>query len=125
MEKDKIKEACFHLATDLLCLEYNQSFENVDSNLPQLSRMTDGFHRIALENLDLIKDLGGSEELLVRAINYVSNVHAIPPLIENYRWFDNTLRTLLELACPNSGVTDENKKFLHDLINGINESLED
>jgi hypothetical protein len=61
--------------------------------------------------------------LITRAVRYLAKVHAIPPMDENTSWFYDMLRVALEIARPNTGVNDENKQFLKDMLYGIADSL--
>ena len=39
-------------------------------------------------------------------------------------WFGEMLRALIEVARPNSGLDDQGKEFLNDMLDGIQEQLE-
>ena len=61
--------------------------------------------------------------LITRAVRYLGQVHAIPPMDDNTVWFSEMLRAVLEIARPNTSVEEENKAFLRDMRNGINRAL--
>ena len=61
--------------------------------------------------------------LITRAVRYLGQVHAMPPMDDNTVWFSEMLRAVLEIARPNTGVDEENKEFLRDMRNGIEVSL--
>ena len=61
--------------------------------------------------------------LIARAVRYLGQVHAIPPMDDNTVWFSEMLRAVLEIARPNTGVNDENKEFLRDMLHGIKDLL--
>lgn len=42
---------------------------------------------------------------------------------EDTGWFYDMLRIVLEIARPDTGVSDENKDFLQDMLEGIGKSL--
>jgi hypothetical protein len=63
--------------------------------------------------------------LITRAVRYLGQVHAMPPLDDNTVWFSEMLRAVLEIARPNAAVDDENKEFLRDMLHGIKRSLGD
>jgi hypothetical protein len=57
--------------------------------------------------------------LIVRAVCYLTQVHAIPPMGDDTQWFSNMLAAVLEIARPNSGVDEKGKEFLSDMAEGI------
>jgi hypothetical protein len=120
MDSHKIREACFAVATTLMWQKDTVAAEQINEHMAELSETTEKLYQIAIENLELIKGLGGTEEMVVRAINYLDAVHAFPRRTsENYSWFDDTLFTLLSLACPNFAPGKDAFPFFKDIINGI------
>jgi hypothetical protein len=73
----------------------------------------------------LSEELEIDEALVARAVGYLTQVHAIPPMDEDTRWFTEMLRAILEIARPNTVVDEDNKEFLRDLLHGIEQSLRD
>ncbi len=63
------------------------------------------------------------EAVIARAVRYLANVHTMPMMDEDTRWFTEMLRAVLEIARPNTVVNDDNKDFLRDLLQGIERSL--
>lgn len=122
--EDKIREACFNLSTSLMWEKDNLTLERIESNMTELNEMTERFVETAKFYLENIESLEGQSEIIVRAINYIEEAHAIPPLRGNYEWFDNTLRALTELACPNSRLSISNLEFLNDVESGIKDYRE-
>jgi hypothetical protein len=61
---------------------------------------------------------------ITRAVRYLGQVHAIPPMDDDTGWFHDMLRVVLEIARPNTGVDEENEEFLRDMLQGIEQSLE-
>lgn len=116
---DKINKACFDLSVSLMWEKDALTIEKVDNHLDELKKMTDKFIEIAHFYLENIESLEGNKAILIRAINYIDQVHAIPPLRGNYEWFDNTLGTLIEIACPNSRITKNQLEFIQDLESGL------
>ena len=99
----------------------NLTVERIESNMTELNEMTEKFVETAKFYLENIESLEGQSEIIVRAINYMEEAHAIPPLRGNYEWFDYTLGALTELACPNSILSKSNLDFLNDVETGIND----
>jgi len=63
--------------------------------------------------------------LITRAVRYVGQVHALPAMDDDTGWFYDMLRVVLEIARPNTGVEEDNKEFLRDMLQGIEQSLSD
>jgi hypothetical protein len=116
---DKIRKACFDLSVSLMWEKDSLTIDKVDSHIDELQKMTDKFIEISNFYLENIESLNGNKDLLVRAINYIDHVHAIPPLRGDYGWFENTLGALIEMACPNSRITKRQLEFLTDIENGL------
>lgn len=93
--------------------------EKIESNIQELNRMTDQFFEEALFCLENIESLEGHAEVIVKAIKYIDNVHALPPLKGNIEWFRHTLTAIAEIARPNSRLKKSNVAFLTDLEHGI------
>lgn len=122
--ENKIREACFNLSTSLMWEKDNLTIEKIESNITELNEMTEKFLETAKFYLENIEALEGQSEIIVRAINYIEEAHAIPPLRGNYQWFEYTLGALIELACPNSRLSNNNLEFLKDVENGIKDYRE-
>jgi hypothetical protein len=121
---DKVREACFNLAEDLMWENDALKSEEVEESMNELSDMTEKLLQIALDSYYQVEQLENGQDILIRAINYIERAHAIPPLRGNYRWFFDTLHTLLELCNPNSIIDKEHLPFLEDLEAGINDYRE-
>lgn len=116
---EKIRAACFDLSVSLMWEKPALTTDKIEMNMAELQTMTQNFYKTALFYLENIESLEGKPEIIIRAINYIEDVHAIPPLRNNYEWFDHSLGILVELACPNSRLNKNNLEFLNDLENGI------
>ena len=77
----------------------------------------------ALSQVASIETLGGSEEQVVRAVRYIEQAHAIPPIGDNIDWFRDTLQALMEIVFPNTELDGAALDFLFDLQSGITSVL--
>lgn len=116
---DNILTACFDLSVSLMWEKDALTTDKIENSMTELQTMTEKFYKTALFYLEHIKSLERKPEILVKAIKYIDDVHAIPPLRNNYEWFDYTLGALVELACPNSRLNKNNLDFLNDIEAGI------
>ncbi len=119
MDPSIIYNACFELASTLMSKKKMLTIDRVEGSLTEQAEIANELNNIALEHLWGIINNGGNEKLIARAINYINFVHVIPPLKDNYSWFDEMLRTLLELTCPNIILDNKVILFLDDIENGI------
>lgn len=117
--EDKIRGACFEISINLMWEKEALTTEKIDAHLDELQTMTEKLVDISKFYLENIESLDGNEDILIRAIKYIDQVHAIPPLRGNFNWFDYTLGALVELACPNVRITKSNLDFMNDLEKGI------
>ena len=111
-ELDKLKAACFKVAQTT-----HWDMKPVDVDLIQ--DFSNKLYHEAIAQYELIKGLGGSIPLVTRAVSYIEQAHAIPPIKNDIEWFSQSLRVLLEVTCPNAGLNGEARKFLLDMLNGI------
>ena len=116
---ENIRAACFNLSVSLMWEKDALTTDKIENSMAELQTMTEKFYKAALFYLEHIESLEGKPEILVKAIRYIDDVHAIPPLRNNYEWFDYTLGALIELACPNSRLNKNNLDFLNDVEAGI------
>ncbi len=120
-QENFIRQNCFELAVRLTWESKTIEPEKMASHITELADLTDKLYNKAIEVLDLYKDLGCSDEILARAISYMTDVHAIPPLKGNFQWFDYTLTTLVELVCPNYVIGESDHDFVEiDLYQRLN-----
>ena len=118
MDENKLLEACFELAENLMWEKKTAPIEKLPEQITELSEMTKQFVEIAKGNYYMIEELPEANEILIGAIKYL-NTQAITPLRGNYNWFFNSLSALLEICNPNSIVDQSNISFLLALQKGL------
>jgi hypothetical protein len=117
-DRAALEEACYELA---------RAIRSKDNRVDEvLARgMVEGYVREALFHEEYIVGRNRDPNLVVEAVRYLAGAHAIPPLEGNMEWFRTALEVLVELACPNSGVSEAQRKFFEELERGIAESKAD
>ena len=122
-DKDALLEACKRVVSQTLWLnpEPQDISDIIDSD--QIKRTTLKYFEEALRHVEFIIEQGGDPNLVTRAVLYLSEAHAIPPMEEDITWFKNMLEALIEVACPNSILTKEAAQFLYDMEKGIKKIL--
>jgi hypothetical protein len=63
--------------------------------------------------------LGIDVPVVTRAVAYLTQAHAIPPMGDHTEWLGYMLDALLEVARPNSGLDGRAREFLNDMLEGI------
>jgi len=111
----ELRKACFDLA-----LEIRWVREPIVSD--EIHKAADVFATEAKSYIS--EELEIDLPLIARAVRYIQTVHAIPMDVDA-RWFNDVLGTVLEIARPNSGIEERDKKFLKEMLRGIHSLLDD
>jgi hypothetical protein len=115
-EEEELKSACFEIARIT-----KWARKPVDA--ADIATLGDRFYGIAKGQIS--PELEIDFPVITRAVRYLGQVHAMPPMDDNMGWFYDMLRVVLEIARPNTAVNQENKEFLRDMLQGIGQSLSD
>ena len=115
------------VALQAACYELARSIRWKDTPVDEvLARgMVDLYVKEATHHEQYLEGRGRDPNFIVHAVRYLAHVHAIPPLEGNFSWFTDSLDILVELACPNSGVSEAQRPFFEELAKGIAESRAD
>ncbi|EPR12043.1 hypothetical protein [Ruminiclostridium papyrosolvens] len=111
----RLRRLCDEMAFTILCLD---DINNIDIHL-----LSNEFFKISKCYLDYAKEFGSDDDFIIRAVNYLSYTHAIPPCGKDTSWFSNGLSILFELSYPNTLHTKESSAVMADIKKGINNSL--
>jgi hypothetical protein len=88
----------------------------------QIKNTAQKYFEEAKQSVEFVLELEGDPNLVTRAVLYLAQIHAIPPMKDNVTWFKEMLMALVELACPNMGHSEMSIKFLCDIEEGIKQS---
>ena len=103
--------ACFEIAQVAM-----QPRMPVDIN--RIEDLCEQFYEIAKEKILYLEGTDRDPSILIRAIHYIQQTHAIF-IGDNLQKFEICLETLLEIACPTVAQTDSSLKFLDDIEDGL------
>ena len=107
----EVDQACFDLAITTMVERGGADRQQVRAHADQLAVIAKSY---------ISDELGINLLLIARAVRYLDQVHAIPPMGNDTRWFTDMLTAVLELARPNSGAVEGDAlKFLQDVQEGI------
>jgi hypothetical protein len=112
LRKGALNDACVELAKQILSSQSGVSADLVET-------LAARFQHEALHHLEFIEDQGRDPNLLTRAVHYIADAHAIPPMGTDTLWFRSMIDFAVELAVPNSGLSDEGRAFLADVRDGL------
>ena len=99
-------------------------WERKPQPVKDIQALSDNFYEIAVTRAKEINEIDEDSEIINRAVWYLAQVHAIPPMKDDVRWFQEMLDALLELALPNTYVAvGKPQAFLQDLLKGITWSI--
>ncbi|MBA5690640.1 hypothetical protein [Rugamonas apoptosis] len=115
--KGALNDACLELAKQVLWTNNGVSSDIVET-------LAARFQDEVLSHVDFIVGQNRDPNILTRAVHYLVDSHAIPPMGSDIAWFRQMLTCLVELAVPNSGLTPKGAEFLKDVQIGIEESIE-
>nr|WP_023842380.1 hypothetical protein [Burkholderia sp. M701]BAO18837.1 hypothetical protein [Burkholderia sp. M701] len=107
--------ACIRFLRVVLWRQGAASNDVVDSLAAELAS-------IAERHVAWANEQRGDWKIVSRAIDYMAAIHDGP--WQGKAWFENTLRVLMELAVPNTGLDETSAAFLSDIQRGVNESYQ-
>ena len=122
LDRDALRQACREVVRHTLW--QTPSPQNIDDivDTDQIVNLAGGYFEEALVHLEYVEEQGRDPNLIVRAVAYLAQGHAIPPMREDLSWFRNRLEALIELAVPNSGYTADSIAFFADVREGLAEA---
>lgn len=115
--KGALNDACLELAKQVLWTSNGMSNDIVET-------LSARFQEDALRHVDFIIGQDRDPNILTRAVHYLVDSHAVPPMGSDTNWFSHMLSCLIELAVPNAGLTLKGADFLKDVQVGIAGSIE-
>ena len=111
LDEEALKAACRAVANNTVW-----TLKPFDADL--ISQHANRLFEIALEHLFLIPD-DADPNVMTRAIYYLSQAQAIPPLWNSTSWFAESLNCLLMLLFPLSPLSDQAEPFVMDIEQAI------
>ncbi len=122
LDENLLYEACKKVVGQTLWQTPNPQDISDIIDTDQINTTAKKYFNEALRHVEFIVEQGRDPNLITRAISYLSQSNAIPPMKEDLKWFSNMLEALIELACPNViHDSEETTKFLFDIEEGIKE----
>lgn len=115
LDKATLMDACSRMARKTMWANRPVDTDNIQSVARSL-------YDIALDHEEYIVEAGRDPNLLRSCVEYLETTHAIPPMMDDTRWFRNMLSALVELAVPNSVVGERSEELFREIELGIAES---
>jgi hypothetical protein len=107
-----LTDACFELARVL-------KWSRTPAGEVEVGALAEKLNAIAMERVHDDDRLGIDVPVVTRAVAYLTQAHAIPPMADDTDWFGNMLDAVLEVARPNSALDGSAREFLKDMRDGI------
>lgn len=115
-EYDDLKAACFNVARNTMWDMRPIDAERIQAHAERLLT-------IAVEKQQASEAEGLTIPMITRAVDYLRQVHALPPMKEDTQWFDHMLDVLLELIHPEVPLEGDVRLFLEDLHQSLEKAL--
>ena len=119
LDKVALYEACKKVAIHTLW-QTPEPYDLSDIiDTEQIEKTVQGYFKEALFYEEFVIEQNKDPNLITRAVLYLSESHAVPPMKEDLTWFKNMLEVLIELVCPNVIHSEKIPQFLYDIKNSI------
>ncbi len=118
LRRDELHDACAKLARIVLSGTAGVSQDIVETVAARFQGEAESFAAFVWQ-------LGRDPNLLIRAVYYLADAHAVPTMGGDVAWFRHMLACVVELAVPSISLSGEAADFLEDVRAGIHQSLED
>ena len=112
LSQRSLMTACYEVASRTMSARRPVDVASIEAVAKQ-------FFKIAEEYQDFVTEQGRDPTLIDRGVRYLADKHAIPPIRDNTQWFSDVFEVLIELACPNTGATQNSNEFIRDVEDGI------
>ena len=109
---NELRKVCFQVARTVF-------WDRKPIDTEKIQDYANAIYKKAVFECESIENLGCTTSTIIRAVHYINQAHAMPPIKDDIQWFSNTLRALIEVACPNAGLEGEAREFLVDMNRGI------
>lgn len=117
LDKDALWNVCLSTARQAL-------WDMRPMDLAQTEALARQYLKEAQFHLEFLEGQGADPNILVRAVQYLAEVHVMPPMKKDVLWFRNMFEVLVELACPNCTAAPEALPFLRDIEKRIASQLQ-
>lgn len=119
IDEKELRAACREVASNTLWQTKNPRDIHDIIDVEQIDRTINGYMSIALQLARDLDDMGVDPGVVSRAVRYLALEHAIPPMKDDLRWFDQSLEVLVRLVHPTAGASEAALAFMDDLEGGI------
>src|SRR3712207_79318 len=111
LDTNDLRQACYDVARSTGWEMDDPLSTSLDAVTPVASRYLD----VALRHAQAVEADGEDPSVVARAVRFLGEVHAMPPMGEDLRWFDDMLAALLGLLEPTTALSPDARAFLLDL----------
>jgi len=116
-----------HTVLKSVCFEFAQSamWERKPTDVAAIQTFANLVYDAAIFHVEFIQSQQRNPDIVTECVRYLTLKHAIPPMRDDIAFVRNSLEVLIELACPNQGVSLEQESFFKEILQGISEARTD
>ena len=120
LDRKALEEACRRVSENTMWIHPKPKDMSDIITTEEIKAVVSRYFEIAVEVAESVKDAGGDPNLVVRAVDYMAVQHAMPPLRDDVRWFQECLDSIALLACPElTGAQASYHPFHDDILYGV------
>lgn len=123
----RLRERCLRIAERIVSSNKNLSADEAILEYDTLFEHTERFYKFCLLEKHTLKECGLDELIIFPTLSYIERHFAIPPLLNDFNWFPETLNTLLSFFTDDKNVVedDETQEFIKLLAQKLKEKIND
>lgn len=123
----RLRERCLRIAERIVSSNKNLSAEEAILEYTSLFEHTEKFYKYCLLEKHTLKECGLDVLIIFPTLSYIERHFAIPPLLNDFNWFPETLNTLLSFFTADKNVVEneETHEFIILLAQKLKERIND
>lgn len=118
LSESELRSACFDYAKAVI-------WDRKPTDVSEIQRFADAVFAEAMHHIEFIEGQNRNPNLVTYCVRYLELKHSIPPMRDDIRLVRNALEVLVELACPNQGITSDQITLFEEISHGMKEAESD
>lgn len=122
----RLRERCLRIAERIVSSNKDLTVEEALLEYETLFEHTESFFKFCLLEKYTLKECGLDELIIFPTLSYIERHFAIPPLLNDFNWFPETLNTLLSFFTNDKNVIEdeETNEFIKLLAQKLKEKID-
>jgi hypothetical protein len=105
---DRLSSQCLSIAEKIVCPSVTLTAEQPAEQIELLFKHAEIFYKYSVMEMVSLSNLGIDPNLIFPTLSYIEKHFAIPPLLNDFNWFGDTLFALLSFFRDKDNVIDNN-----------------